>query len=1104
MKQFLLAIIFIAFTISSSQAQFAGGSGTEEDPYQVATVEQLQEILNHFDKHFIQIADIDASETVNWNDGKGFEPIGDELSGSYNGNGYIINYLYINRQSRVGLFYTITGALKNITLENVSINGGQHTGALVGIAQEQAVIFNSYVSGEVAGDGAVGGLVGINHGIIESSQSHCNVTGLDAGGLVGWNIDGEIIESSAHGIVTGSSGGEMAGGLVAYNEGTITNSFSTGNMFTDAWHIGGITGMNGAEGKIVFSFAEGNISDGGNIVGGLVGSNYGEIRSSYAEGNITGGGSYSGGLVGSNQGEIITSFSHGIITGHDGYIGGLVGSNRGHINNSYSLSEVAGSFINEGAFGGLVGVNSGHVNMSYAAGKVVDFDPAGGLIGKIEREGYVTTGYWDIESSELDNGIGSGASDGITGLTTEQMTGVDALENMTGFDFGDKWVLTESYPALNWQDVETYFPIPPYQTSLNRPADGVVDLDINVEFEWDRALLAQYYEFQVSENQEFIETIFQVDSLLAINFTTPNLSYSTTYYWRVRAVNEAGTGDWSDTWSFTTVEIPVPQAVSLHSPERSKILTNNNVTLQWEPALPSADSYTLEIARENAFVDVVQSSETSQSSLTLTNLDPYIKYYWRVKAENEYGEGPFSEASSLYITNRFISTNGEIVSGVSNFNEDVFFTSSKDDKVYSFDRTGKILWTVETGGALQSTIAVDQNGDIFVGSTDTRLYSFDKDGIPRWDRALGGTILTSPSIGNDDLIYVGISTGRFFAISKSDGNIEWSIQTGDEIVSSASVDSDGIVYFGSNDGNLYSVDQNGQLLWTYATDGAVTGSPALTVDGEIVFPSQDGSLYKLDNSGSLLWKFETDGAISSSPVISSNGIILFGSEDGNVYSVSESGELIWSYELDSPVNGTPALTAEGLLVIGSDDGIISVFNAEGELIRQLRTGGSIKAPVLINEDNSIHVSSTDGYVYILENLVPDIMSKQLLASDMPVHQWSTFKGNNRRTGNQADIIEVSADNPQTEDLPTVFELQQNYPNPFNPSTIISYSVPEQANVRIEIFNSLGQRVAILVNETKSAGWHDVTFDATGLSSGLYLYRMRTDQFVESRQMMLVK
>ena len=91
-----------------------------------------------------------------------------------------------------------------------------------------------------------------------------------------------------------------------------------------------------------------------------------------------------------------------------------------------------------------------------------------------------------------------------------------------------------------------------------------------------------------------------------------------------------------------------------------------------------------------------------------------------------------------------------------------------------------------------------------------------------------------------------------------------------------------------------------------------------------------------------------------------------------------------------------------------------------------------------------------------------------------------------------------------ENLPLTYKLRQNYTNPFNPATQISYSLPEQAHVRLEVYNALGKRVETLVNETKSPGRYEAGFDAAGLSSGVYLYRMQTESHTESRSMLLVK
>lgn len=85
-----------------------------------------------------------------------------------------------------------------------------------------------------------------------------------------------------------------------------------------------------------------------------------------------------------------------------------------------------------------------------------------------------------------------------------------------------------------------------------------------------------------------------------------------------------------------------------------------------------------------------------------------------------------------------------------------------------------------------------------------------------------------------------------------------------------------------------------------------------------------------------------------------------------------------------------------------------------------------------------------------------------------------------------------------------FELFQNYPNPFNPATKIRYAVPKRENVRLEIYNVLGQRVAVLVDEVRSPGIYTVDFNASQLASGLYVYRMQAGNFHSIKKMLLTK
>lgn len=96
------------------------------------------------------------------------------------------------------------------------------------------------------------------------------------------------------------------------------------------------------------------------------------------------------------------------------------------------------------------------------------------------------------------------------------------------------------------------------------------------------------------------------------------------------------------------------------------------------------------------------------------------------------------------------------------------------------------------------------------------------------------------------------------------------------------------------------------------------------------------------------------------------------------------------------------------------------------------------------------------------------------------------------------IIEVDLGSPRK------FELTQNFPNPFNPNTAIRFSLPETGNVKLTVYNMLGQEVAVLINGITEAGTYIINFDATGLNSGVYLYKIESGSFNEVRKMTLIK
>jgi hypothetical protein len=89
-------------------------------------------------------------------------------------------------------------------------------------------------------------------------------------------------------------------------------------------------------------------------------------------------------------------------------------------------------------------------------------------------------------------------------------------------------------------------------------------------------------------------------------------------------------------------------------------------------------------------------------------------------------------------------------------------------------------------------------------------------------------------------------------------------------------------------------------------------------------------------------------------------------------------------------------------------------------------------------------------------------------------------------------------------IPEEYSLEQNYPNPFNPATTIMFNIPIQDHVTLKVFNSIGQEVSMLHSGVLPAGSHQINFDASKLTSGIYFYQIKTQSFTSTKKMMLLK
>lgn len=169
----------------------------------------------------------------------------------------------------------------------------------------------------------------------------------------------------------------------------------------------------------------------------------------------------------------------------------------------------------------------------------------------------------------------------------------------------------------------------------------------------------------------------------------------------------------------------------------------------------------------------------------------------------------------------------------------------------------------------------------------------------------------------------------------------------------------------------------------------------------------------------------------------------------------------------------------------------------------------------------VPLADADDYEIVIskeENFNQPVVEETLLNSrdyefqnldENTVYYWKVRARNEHGTGSWSETrtfntgLSVSIED-ESKELPAEPGLSQNYPNPFNPSTQISYKLPRSAHVQLKVYNLLGEEVASLENSQKRAGTHSVTFDASGLSSGIYYYRLQTSDFLEVKSMTLIK
>ena len=474
-------------------------------------------------------------------------------------------------------------------------------------------------------------------------------------------------------------------------------------------------------------------------------------------------------------------------------------------------------------------------------------------------------------------------------------------------------------------------------------------------------------------------------------------------------------------------------------------------------------------------------------------LSSKLKYNHKTMWTNTFGGENSEGGLSIYETN----DEGFIICGYTYS----YGAGNSDILLLKIDKDGSPVWHKTYGGtgwdfgyAAKQTfdggyIITGYTTSYGAGSKDLYLIKTDSDGDTIWTKTIGGegVDVGTDVIEMDDSTFIVCGYTESFGAGEDDfyflktdsrGDTLWTKTFGGErsetCRSVSKTDDDGLIFFGSagsenlmesnRDMYLIKTDLDGNKIWgnNYNGDYGFSfdwGNSALQTDDGGYILIGDGSvnwpldmyLIKTDSAGNHLWEKYFGGSFfdyGNSIVKSDGGGYLICGVQKNISTRKNDVLLIKTDEAGININ------SKSFGGSGAEWGSAIIKTSDGNYM-------------MVGQTDSYGAGSFDvWFVKIDENLTG-------------INELNDFQ-------------------------PDLFYLAQNYPNPFNPETKISYQIPQSGFVSLIVYDLLGNKVSVLVNEEKPAGEYEIVFNGTGLTSGVYLYQLAFNSYTETRKMCLLK
>jgi hypothetical protein len=634
-------------------------------------------------------------------------------------------------------------------------------------------------------------------------------------------------------------------------------------------------------------------------------------------------------------------------------------------------------------------------------------------------------------------------------------------------------------------------PAPPVAPVLATPANGATGVATNPTLTWNASTGATSYRVQLSTDPAFGTTLVDQSNIPTTSYAASGLSASTTYYWHVNAANGAGTSSYAATWSFATAAPPSPPAAPvLATPANGATGITTNPTLTWN-ASAGATSYRVQVSTDPAFgTTVADQIGIATTSYAVSSLASSTLYYWRVNAINGGGTSPYAAAWSF--------TTSAIPAGLV--------------AAYAFDEGSGTTVADASGHGLTGTIS---------GATWTTAG--------KYGNALSFNGTSSyVDLGNPALLQItGSMTWSAWVraaanppddgqiIAKSDNNSGWQFKTSPDTgphTFGVSVSASSTVHT-----QRYSTTVRSLNTWYHVA--GVYNAAALTLDIYVNGVLDNGVLRDVVPSSQFNANVNANIGRRTGGYYF-NGII----DEARVYNraltqaeiLSDMNTPLGTFTARPTIISFEAETTDGSIIVTSDDadgklwvhpaadgledpGSGDVPSSRATTFKVSTTGGGTVSYQWQKNGMNMPGANSPSYTLILGSSAEVTSVRCVVSNSLGADTTDVATVSSHLTSN-AVAKSVHSEQP----LPVEYSLEQNYPNPFNPTTTIGYAVPRESEVRLQLFNVLGELVATLEDQLRPPGNFEVSFSSDGMASGVYIYRLHAGNFVASRKLLLLR